>query len=405
MKAALLPHFSFLNPHPSILIPISCLSLLRISMTLSRIRPIAVKEFRQISRDRRTLGVLLLVPAFMLVMFGYALNFDVRRVPLAVCDQDRSRTSREFAESLLRSEYFDLKARPNDPREIDGLMGREEARIALVIPQDFSERLLSGREATVQVLVDGANASAASTAVGYIGAMVQDYSAKVSVRAQARGPGIPAPIDYRPRVWYNPELKSAKFLVPGLIGFILMITAVVSTALSVVREKEQGAMEQIVVSPIRPAELILGKTVPYVLISLVATAIVLLVSSLLFDVVVKGSYPLLFGVTLLFLAGALGLGLLISTVADSQQVAFQMAILATMLPTFLLSGFVFPIRNMPLPVQAITYLVPSRYFLVALRSIILKGAGLSAFYDQAIFLLAFAALTLGVSSARLRRIL
>ena len=374
---------------------------------LTRIKPIAIKEFRQISRDRRTLGVLLFIPAFMLVMFGYALSFDVRRVPLAVCDQDRSRASREFAESFLHSEYFDLKHRLNDAREIDGLMGGERVRVALVIPPDFSERLLNGREATVQVLVDGANASAAATAVGYIGAMAQYYSSKIAVRASARTgrPGASLPIDYRPRVWYNPELKSAKFLVPGLIGFILMITAVISTALSVVREKEQGTIEQIVVSPIRPVELILGKTIPYILISLVATAIILLVSYLLFDVAIRGSYLLLFGVTLLFLAGALGLGLLISTVADSQQVAFQMALLVTMLPTFLLSGFVFPIRNMPLPVQAITYIVPARYFLVALRGIVLKGVGLSTLYDQALFLLAFATLTLGVSSARLRKIL
>lgn len=376
-------------------------------MTFSRIRPIAVKEFRQIARDKRTLGVLLLIPAFMLVMFGYALNFDVKHVSLAVYDSEGSRASREFAEGLLRSEYFDLKVRLNDARRIDSLMGEERVRVALVIPRDFSKRLLAGRDATVQVLVDGANANAAATAVGYVNAMAQDYSAKLSVRASMRAgrSGVPIPIDYRPRVWYNPELKSAKFLVPGLIGFILMITAVISTALSVVREKEQGTIEQIVVSPIRPVELILGKTLPYILISLVATAIILFVSFLLFDVVVRGSSLLLFGVTLLFLAGALGLGLLISTVADSQQVAFQMATLATMLPTFLLSGFVFPIRNMPLPVRAITYIVPAKYFLVALRGIILKGVGLSAFWDQALFLVAFAALTLGLSSARLRRIL
>lgn len=376
-------------------------------MMFTRIKPITVKEFRQISRDRRTLGVLLFIPAFMLVMFGYALSFDVRRVPLAVCDQDRSRASREFAENFLHSEYFDMKHRLSEARQIDALMGGEQVRVALVIPPDFSERLLGGGEATVQVLVDGANASAAATAVGYVGAMVQDYSSKIAIRAAARTgrPGPPLPLDYRPRVWYNPELKSAKFLVPGLIGFILMITAVISTALSVVREREQGTIEQIIVSPIRPVELILGKTLPYILISLVATAIILFVSYLLFDVAVRGSYLLLFGVTLLFLAGALGLGLLISTVADSQQVAFQMAILVTMLPTFLLSGFVFPIRNMPLPVQAITHIVPARYFLAALRGIVLKGVGLSAFYDQALFLLAFAALTLGVSSARLRKIL
>ncbi len=376
-------------------------------MTLARIRPIVIKEFRQIVRDRRTLGVLLLVPAFMLVMFGYALNFDVRHLYLAVCDQDRSRTSRTFVEGFLHSEYFDLKAVLSDAREIDALMGKEKIRVALIIPPDFSERLLSGREVGVQVIVDGVNASTATTAVGYVNAVIQDYSAKVLVSAwrRAGGSDLMTPVDYRPRIWYNPELRSAKFLVPGLIGFILMITTVISTALSVVREKEQGTMEQIVVSPIRPVELILGKTLPYALISLVATALILLASYALFGVVVRGSLLLLFLVTLIFLCGGLGLGLMISTVADSQQVAFQMAVLATVLPTFLLSGFVFPIRNMPVPVQIITHVVPSRYFLVALRGIILKGVGLSAFYDQVLFLLGYAALTLGLSAVRMRKAL
>ena len=374
-------------------------------MTLARIRPIIVKEFRQIARDRRTLGVLLLVPAFMLVMFGYALNFDVRHLSLAVCDRDRSPASRAFVENFLHSEYFDLKRVLSEPREIDALMGEEEVRVALIIPPDFSERLLAGREAGVQVIVDGANASAAATAVGYVSAVVQDYSAKVLVSAwrRAGGSDLMTPVDYRPRVWYNPELRSAAFLVPGLIGFILTITTVISTALSVVREKEQGTMEQILVSPVRSSELILGKTLPYALISLVGTVIILLLSYALFGIVVRGSFLLLFLVTFVFLCGGLGLGLLISTIADSQQVAFQMAVLATMLPTFLLSGFVFPIRNMPVPIQAITHVVPARYFLVALRDIILKGVGLSAFYDQVLFLIAYAALTLGLSAIRMRK--
>lgn len=374
-------------------------------MVLPRVRPIFVKEFRQIARDRRTLGVLLVIPAFMLVMFGYALNFDVKHLGLAVCDLDRSRASREFVRGFLHSEYFNLKADLSDPRQIDDLMGRERVRVAIVIPPDFSNRLHSGRQVDVQVIVDGANASAASTAVGYAVAEIQDYSGRILATTWARSgsSGTLSPIDYRPRIWYNPDLRSARFLVPGLIGFILMITAVISTAMSVVREKEQGTMEQIIVSPIRPVELILGKTLPYVVISLAAAALILLASYLLFDVVVKGSYLLLFVVTLIFLAAGLGLGLLISTIADSQQVAFQMATLVTLLPTFLLSGFVFPIRNMPVPVQVITHIVPARYYLVALRGIILKGVGLSAFYDQVLYLAAFACLTLGVSSARMRR--
>jgi ABC-2 type transport system permease protein len=373
---------------------------------LRRIKPIVIKEFRQVSRDKRTLGVLLFIPAFMLVMFGYALNFDVKHISLAIYDEDRSKTSRDFASSFFHSEYFDLKYRLNGTREIDGLMNDDKIKVALVIPRDFSEQLLAGRDAVVQVIVDGSNSNTASTAIGYINAVVQSYSTDIITASLLRigHAGFSMPVDYRPRVWYNPELKSEKFLVPGLIAFILMVIAVISTSLSVVREKERGTMEQIVVSPIRPTEFILGKTIPYVVISLVATVAILAVGSVLFGVAVKGSYVLLFLVTLVFLTGGLGLGLLISTIAETQQLAFMIAVILTMLPTFLLSGFVFPIRNMPIAIQAITYLVPARYFLAALRGIVLKGVGLSALWQQLLFLLAFATLAIGVSSARMKRI-
>jgi len=356
-------------------------------------------------RDKRSLGVLLLIPAFMLIMFGYALNFDVKHTSLAIYDEDKSQMSRDFVENFLHSEYFDLKYYLNSAREIDELMGEESVRVAVVVPQDFSERLLAGREAIVQVIVDGANSNAAVTAIGYVNAIVQNYSTKTLTNALMRigQSGLSMPIDYRPRVWYNPELRSAKFLVPGLIVFILMITTVISTSLSVVREKERGTMEQIIVSPIKPVELILGKTIPYIFISLIATVVILLVSYFLFDVVIKGSYLLLFIVTLIFLTGGLGLGLLISSIAETQQLAFMLAVIVTALPTFILSGFVFPIRNMPVVIQAITYLIPARYFLVVLRSIILKGVGLSAFWDQVLFLIAFAALAITASSVRMRK--
>ncbi len=372
---------------------------------LSRIKPIIIKEFRQVARDRRSLGVLLFIPAFMLIMFGYALNFDVKHTSLAIYDEDKSQTSRDFVENFLHSEYFDLKYYLNSAREIDELLGEEKVRVALVIPQDFSERLLAGREAVIQVIVDGANSNAAVMAIGYVSFIVQNYSTKILTNALVRigQSGLSLPIDYRPRVWYNPELRSAKFLVPGLIVFILMVTTVISTSLSVVREKERGTMEQIIVSPIKPLELILGKTIPYIFISLIATVVILLVSYFLFDVVIKGSYLLLFIVTLIFLTGGLGLGLLISTIAETQQLAFMLAVLVTILPSFILSGFVFPIRNMPVVIQAITYLIPARYFLVVLRSIILKGVGLSAFWDQVLFLIAFAVLTITASSVRMRK--
>ncbi|MFH0990405.1 MAG: ABC transporter permease [bacterium] len=371
------------------------------------ILPIVRKEFRQIRRDKRVLGVLLFIPALMLVMFGYALNFDVKHTRLAVYDQDRSRTSREFIEEFFHSELFDLTQYIDHPAQGTQLLDREEARVVLVIPSDFSKKISSGSEAEIQVLIDGANSNAASIVLGYVNMIVQQYSFKVILRSLVRTGGreISLPIDYRPRVWYNPELKSAKFLVPGLIAFILMITAVISTSLAISRERELGTMEQLLVSPIKPIELILGKTIPYTLISLIATTGILVLGYLLFGVTIKGSIFLLFLVTLIFLIGSLGLGLLISTIAETQELAFMIATILTMLPTFILSGFVFPIRNMPVIIQAITYIIPARYFLVSLRSIVIKGVGITAFWDEFLMLILFALIMLIISTVRMKKLL
>jgi ABC-2 type transport system permease protein len=369
--------------------------------------PIVRKEFRQIIRDKRILGVLLFFPALMLFMFGYALNFDVKNTSMAVYDEDRSSASRDFIQQFFTSEYFVKVQTLSSKAEINDLLDGEHVRVVLVVPSSFSKDIQRGKSASVQVIVDGANSNAAATVLGYINAMIQQYSLKVMAESFMRmgGQQITLPIDFQPRVWYNPELKSAKFLVPGLIAFILMVTTVVSTALSVVRERELGTMEQIMVSPIRPIELILGKTIPYIIISLFATAVILFLGYILFDVSIKGNIFLLFLMTLFFLVGGLGLGMLISTLVETQQLAFMIAVIVSMLPTFILSGFVFPIRNMPAIIQAVTYLIPARYFLVALRAIILKGAGLSAFWDQAIFLAIYATVMIGVSSLRMRKFL
>jgi len=363
------------------------------------------KEFIQISRDIRTLIFLLFIPGFLLLLYGFALNFDVQHIPLAVCDQDRSVDSRELVGAFTNTEYFDLVARLDDPREVDSLMGRESFRIVLVIPRGFGNNLQAGRNASVQILLDGANAQSASTAAGYASAIIEGRSLKLTMESLSRaGAGkVALPLRMETRVWYNPELKSVNFLIPGLMAFLLAIIVVVSTAFSIVREKERGTMEQLRVSPLKPIELIVGKTVPYVFISLVSSHIILLLSRVLFGVTIKGDYGLLLLAMLVFLLGGLGQGLLISTVTRTQQVAFQIAILTTMLPTFILSGFVFPVRNMPVVIQAVTYLVPAKYFLIALRSVILKGVGGRAFWPQILFMLAFAALTLGLSIIRLRR--
>jgi len=377
----------------------------RVPHRLCCLRAVVKKEFRQIGRDARTLIFLVVMPGFLLLMFGFALNFDVKHVPLAVCDEDGSAAAREFIGNFIHTEYFDLKYELSDPREVDRLLGEEKVRVALVVPRGFAADLEAGRDPAVQVLVDGANASSASTAAGYISAIVQNDTVRMTMRLlHDRGlKGFVLPLASDVRVWYNPELRSAIFLVPGLMAFILMVILVVSTAFSVVREKERGTMEQIMVSPLKPGELIVGKTVPYIFISLVSSHLVLLLGWVLFGIAIKGNYLLLLLTMTLFLIGGLGQGLLISTVTRTQQVAFQLAILSTFLPTFILSGFVFPVRNMPPVVQALTYLVPAKYFLVALRSIIIKGAGLRAFWDQILCLAAFAAIMLGISTLRMKR--
>jgi ABC-2 type transport system permease protein len=377
----------------------------RIRRSLRRIAPVATKELRQVVRDWRTLALLLFFPALMMVLFGFALNFDVKHVPLAVLDLDHTPRSRSFAQSFLHSEYFELSGYLEREAEIDEVLDQGRVQVVLVIPTGFEASLGRGEEVEVQANVDGANSNSAAAVLGYINAICLDYAGRVRTRALARAGlgGLAMPIDYRPRVWYNPELKSARFLIPGIMVQILLILTVVSTSLSLVREKERGTMEQVVVSPLRPIEVILGKTGPYLFISLIGSGIVLLTGWLLFGVVVKGSWLLLFVSLLVFLVGGLGLGLLISTLTSTQRSAFQLSALLTLLPSIILSGFIFPIRNMPIPIQAASYLIPARYFLPVLRGIIIKGTGLTAFWPDLLFLVAFAVLMLGVSTVRLRR--
>jgi len=360
-----------------------------------RVASVIKKELRQIMRDKRSLGILFFIPLFMLVMFGYALNFDVKHTSLAVVDLDISQESRHLISEFSHSEYFTVKHLPAAVKELDHLLGSEKVRAAIVIPRGYAADLARGRSPTVQVILDGVNANAANTIQGYLTAFFQNYSYRLTIKV-ARRMGVATiaqPIDYRPRIWFNPELKSAKFLIPGLIGFILMVVGVISTSLSIVKEKERGTMEQ----------LIMGKTIPYIAISLLSTAIILVVGYVLFDVYVTGSLFLLFLTTFIFLLGALGMGLLISSISETQQLAFLIAVISTILPSFLLSGFVFSIRNMPEAIQLITYAVPTRYYLVALRGIILKGAGLGAIWDQLLFLMGFAAVMLSVSAIRIKR--
>jgi len=369
-----------------------------------RLRAVVVKELRQVRRDPFSLLMLIALPAFMLVLYGFALNFDVRHVRLAVQDRDRSSRSRELVASFTHSTYFDLVATPGPGTDLDALVERRAARAVLVIPEGYGGHLAAGRAAPLQLVLDGADSTTAQTVLGYARALVSEQNAILVTDTLARaGRHATAPLALEPRILFNPELQSTQFLVPGLIGFLLMLTAVLSTALSVVREKERGTMEQLRVAPLRTWELILGKTVPYLGISLLATFIILLAARVLFGVTIRGPYLDLLVAVLLYLFGALGFGLLISTFANTQALAFQAGLIASMLPAILLSGFIFQIRIMPAPLQLVTYLVPARYFLVILRGIILKGEGIATYWPQVGALVLYGVATVGLASLRLAR--
>ncbi len=358
------------------------------------------KEFRQIRRDRRTLMILLFIPVFFLLLYGYALNFDIKHVALAVEDRDLSPESRRLVSAFVNSGYFDQVASVTTEQEIVDLMDRDRIRAALIVPRGLGRDVRRGVPVSVEIIINGENANTATTVMGYASTVITTESA----RYQMAAPGAPAPfVQLEPRVWYNPDLRSSLFLVPGLLAYIGMITAVVSTALAVVREKERGTMEQVRMAPIGTLPFIVGKSLPYFVVSMTAAVGVVLASMALFDLPVRGSWWLLLLAMALYLFGALAMGLFISTVAESQQVAFQIALLSSFLPTMMLSGFIFPIASMPTALQFVTYVVPARYFLVALRGVLLKGSGFLAVADSLAALALFAAIVTSLAAIRLRR--
>lgn len=369
-----------------------------------RLKPIIVKEFRQILRDPTSLGMLLVLPSALIVLVGYALNFDVKHVPLAIFDQNRSPQSRTFLERFKHTEYFTHTYDVSSYRDVEKLFLNGKAKIAVVIPTTFSHDVLAGRNTQVQILVDGSDANSAGQSVSNAARLTADFSTRLTAQALNRlGRDLYVPIDFRPRVWYNPDLLTSQFLIPGLIGFIIVLTAVISTSLTVVREKERGTMEQLMVSPLRPLDIILGKTLPYLLVSLVAATGILILGYLLFDVEVKGSIVLLYAAILTLILGGLGQGLFISTVTDSQQVAFMISVFSSLLPSFLLSGFVFPISNMPVVLQVLSNVAVNKFFLVVVRGVMLKGVGLAAVWEQFVYMALFALITLGISARRMQK--
>jgi ABC-2 type transport system permease protein len=361
---------------------------------IRRVLAVAIKELLQLRRDWRTAFALVAMPVVLLLIYGFALSFDVRDIRLAVVDQSRTSASRELVEAFLQSGYFVRVADLDDSRPLDELFDRGTAQAALVIPAELGADVAGRRRTALQFVLDGSDSQTASTVLGYARQIV------ASVAPGLYDVELRPPVVARPLVWYNPDLSSSRFLVPGLVAFILMVTSVIATALAVVREKERGTMESLRATPLVAIELLVGKTLPYLLLASVAAAGSLTLAWALFDVPIRGSIVWLGLVTVLFLAGGLGWGMFLSSLAESQQVAFQLGLLSSMLPTLLLSGFIFPISSMPPALQLISHIVPARYFISALREIVLKGVGPEVWWNDALALVAYGAVVLVLATVR-----
>ena len=373
-------------------------------MKAQRLLAVSRKEFLHVRRDPRSLGLGIAIPVVLLLLFGYVLTLDVDRVPLAVRDLSRTPESRELVSRFEGSKYFQVALRAEGPPGVEEALDEGRVLAALVIPEDFAAGVRSDRPSVVQLLLDASEANTATIALGYAEAVVSGYSADLEVRwAKAKGlQGIRPPLEVHPRVWFNTDLESRNFIVPGLISVIMMIIAALLTSLTVAREWEQGTMEQLVATPVTGPELVVGKLLPYFIIGMVDLSVAVAMGKYLFHVPMRGSLPLLFGIAAVFLVGALSLGMLFSVAARSQLPASQMAMAFTFLPAYLLSGFVFSIDSMPPVVRAVTYLVPSRYFVKVIKGIYLKGVGLGTLALDTALLLAFGAATL-LAATRLIR--
>lgn len=346
------------------------------------------------------------MPMLLLFLFGYALTLDVDRVPLIVWDQSDTRLSREYVSRFTGSRYFSLQRHTDNYRDIEHAIDSREALIALIIPFDFARRLETGRSVPVQAILDGSDPNTATFALGYAESVTSGFSRDISLRQlrlQAGGEPRLARLDVRPRVWFNADMVSRNYIFPGLIAVIMMIIAALLTSLTVAREWETGTMEQLISTPVTGPELIAGKLLPYFAIGILDLILSVLVGELVFDIPLRGSFWLLFLMSCVFLVGALSLGMLISIVARIQLVASQVALVATMLPAFLLSGFIFPIDNMPAPIRAITHLITARYFVSILRGIYLKDVGLVSMAGEVMLLMVFALLVLALSVRKFRK--
>jgi len=374
-------------------------------MNARRTRAVFQKEFRHVLRDARSLIMALVLPMFLMLLFGYALNLDVDRIPTLVYDQDQSAASRELVQQFRGSRFFEMEGLVDNYAAIERGFDRSKILMGLAIPRDYSRRVAAGEKADVQILLDGSDSNTASIALGYANLVVLDYSQKLasSGRNRTAGMRLSNPVEQQVRVLYNTTLESKNYVVPGLIAVILMIIAALLTSLTIAREWEMGTMEQLMSTPVRPAEIVLGKMLAFFVVGAIDTVLSVLTGIFVFNIPFRGNVWFLIVTSCVFLSGALFWGILLSAVAKSQLLAFQMGILSSFLPSFMLSGFIYAIENMPGVIQGITRFVPTRYFVTILKGIFLKGVGLEVLWSELLLLAAFSTVVFLLATRKLKQ--
>jgi ABC-2 type transport system permease protein len=363
------------------------------------------KEFLQLRQDRKMFGISFIAPVLQLIILGYAATFDVSHIPTVVCDFDNSPSSRELIRSFTCTEYFKVVGYFDKTSAIDNQLDDGHASIAIVIPRGFEKKIGAGVSAPLQIIADGTETSTAGIGLSYATIIVSQFSQNILLESLVKQGVVtlPARVSAEFRVWYNPELKSRNFMVPGVLGLLLMVMTMLLTSLAIVKEKELGTLEQLVVTPIKPYQLIIGKLAPFFMIGVVDVLLVVFFASLVFNLPVKGGVPLLVALSLIFLMTTLGLGLFISTISRTQQQAMMTAIFFFMLPMMFFAGFVFPIENMPTIIQYVSYLIPLRYYFIIVRGLFLKGVGIQILWPHALALLLFGSTILSMSVMRFQK--
>lgn len=364
------------------------------------------KEFLQFKRDPKMFGIILVAPVVQLILLGYAANLDIDNIKMIVYDQSRTSTSREFIERFTSSNYFQVVEYADNYNDITRSLDLGNAIVAIVIPNDFEEKINRRETVKVQAIFDGSDGNSASISAGYMQTIIIRYSQNIITDFMQRSGRFIKPVGNltaETRVWYNPTLKTRNFMVPGIVGLLLSIITLILTSLAVVKEKEIGTMEQLIVTPLKPYQMIVGKLVPFVVLGFIAVIIVLSAMTFIFNIPIKGSITFLFGSSFLYILSTLGLGLFVSTISKTQQQAMMIAIFAVMMPMVFLSGFAFPVENMPEIIQFISHIIPLKYFITIIRGVILKGLGFADLWFEAFVLFGMGVIILSLSSLRFRK--